>query len=257
MNNQIDQTEVGVTTPAKPATSGPVRWIGKGVAAAVIVAVAATAFHMHWSSAAPVVAPPPPSVAISAPLQRDIEGRLGFLGQFSAVNRVELRAQVGGTLTQINFKDGDIVHKGDVLFEIDPEPYQIKLSQATAGTRIRECPAGARHARACPRAGTAAFGRGHGRERRPESRGTTRCSSGRRQRQCAGSRRQVRSGSLQDHGTVHRAHRYAPRLDGQSGVRQPRRQRPDHAARDHRFAGPDLSGFRHQRKRLRRFPALA
>ncbi|WP_258194769.1 efflux RND transporter periplasmic adaptor subunit [Paraburkholderia sp. BL18I3N2] len=88
---------------------------------------------MHWSSAAPVVVPPPPSVAISAPLQRDIEGRLGFLGQFSAVNRVELRAQVGGTLVKINFKDGDIVHKGDVLFEIDPEPYQIKLSQATAG----------------------------------------------------------------------------------------------------------------------------
>ena len=133
MNNRIDQAEVGVATPANPATSGSVRWVGKGVAAAVLVAVAATAAHMHWSSAAPVVAPPPPSVAISAPLQRDIEGRLGFLGQFSAVNRVELRAQVGGTLTQINFKDGDVVHKGDVLFEIDPEPYQIKLSQATAG----------------------------------------------------------------------------------------------------------------------------
>ncbi|MCP3728600.1 efflux RND transporter periplasmic adaptor subunit [Paraburkholderia sp. CNPSo 3272] len=133
MNNRIDQAEVGVATPANPETSGSVRWVGKGVAAAVIVAVAATAAHMHWSSAAPVAAPPPPSVAISAPLQRDIEGRLGFLGQFSAVNRVELRAQVGGTLTQINFKDGDIVHKGDVLFEIDPEPYQIKLSQATAG----------------------------------------------------------------------------------------------------------------------------
>ena len=133
MNNRIDQAEVGVATPANEATSGSVRWVGKGVAAAVIVAVAATAAHMHWSSAAPVAAPPPPSVAISAPLQRNVEGRLGFLGQFSAVNRVELRAQVGGTLTQINFKDGDIVHKGDVLFEIDPEPYQIKLSQATAG----------------------------------------------------------------------------------------------------------------------------
>ncbi|HWT34726.1 MAG TPA: efflux RND transporter periplasmic adaptor subunit [Paraburkholderia sp.] len=132
MNNQIEEVEVGVATPQSPATSGSVRWVGKGVAAVVIVAVAATAFHMHWSKAAPVAAPPPPSVTISAPLQRDIEGRLGFLGQFSAVNRVELRAQVGGTLTQINFKDGDVVHKGDLLFEIDPEPYQIKLSEATA-----------------------------------------------------------------------------------------------------------------------------
>jgi membrane fusion protein, multidrug efflux system len=43
-----------------------------------------------------------------------------------------LRAQVGGTLTQIGFKDGEIVHKGDLLFMIDPTPYQIKLSQATA-----------------------------------------------------------------------------------------------------------------------------
>jgi len=43
-----------------------------------------------------------------------------------------MRAQLGGTLTQIGFKDGDIVHKGDLLFVIDPTPYQIKLSQATA-----------------------------------------------------------------------------------------------------------------------------
>src|SRR6201981_1213932 len=132
MNNRIDQAEVGAATPAKPATPASVRWVGKVVAAPVIVAVAATAAHMHWSSAAPVAAPPPPSVAISAPLQRDIEGRLGVLGQFSAVNRVELRAQVGGTLTQIHFKDGDIVHKGDLLFEIDPEPYQIKLNEGIA-----------------------------------------------------------------------------------------------------------------------------
>jgi RND family efflux transporter MFP subunit len=74
----------------------------------------------------------PPSVAVSEPLQRDVDTKLQFLGQFSAVNQVELRAQVGGTLTQIGFKDGDIVHKGDLLFAIDPTPYQIKLSQATA-----------------------------------------------------------------------------------------------------------------------------
>jgi RND family efflux transporter MFP subunit len=48
------------------------------------------------------------------------------------VEHVELRAQVGGTLTQIGFKDGSIVHKGDLLFEIDPTPYRIKLSEATA-----------------------------------------------------------------------------------------------------------------------------
>ncbi|CAM2157799.1 membrane fusion protein, multidrug efflux system [Pararobbsia alpina] len=132
MNNRMDPADAGVIVPKNSAAPGSTRWIGKAVAVAVLAAVAATAYHVHGSNAAPVAAPPPPSVAVSAPLQRAIEGRLGFLGQFSAVNRVELRAQVGGTLTQIHFKDGDIVHKGDLLFEIDPEPYQIKLSEATA-----------------------------------------------------------------------------------------------------------------------------
>jgi RND family efflux transporter MFP subunit len=84
------------------------------------------------SAAAPAAPAAPPSVAVSAPAQRDVASRLEFLGQFSAVQSVELRAQVGGTLTQIGFKDGDIVHQGDLLFEIDPTPYQIKLSEAVA-----------------------------------------------------------------------------------------------------------------------------
>src|SRR5712671_3834221 len=75
---------------------------------------------------------PPPQVAVSKPLTRELDTRVGFLGQFSAVDEVELRAQVGGTLTGIYFKDGDIVHKGDLLFTIDPVPYEIKLSQAMA-----------------------------------------------------------------------------------------------------------------------------
>jgi membrane fusion protein, multidrug efflux system len=65
-------------------------------------------------------------------LQREVDTRVGFLGQFSAIDRVELRAQVGGTLTEIHFKDGQIVHKGDLLFVIDPRPYEIKLEQAKA-----------------------------------------------------------------------------------------------------------------------------
>ncbi|MBN3853407.1 efflux RND transporter periplasmic adaptor subunit [Paraburkholderia sp. Ac-20340] len=132
MNQRIDQAEERVVVPDSPAHSRSPRWVGKAIAVAVVVAVAATAWHMRGSHSAAAAAPPPPPVAISAPLQHDIETRLGFLGQFSAVNRVEIRAQVGGTLTQINFKDGDIVHKGDLLFEVDPEPYQIKLSEASA-----------------------------------------------------------------------------------------------------------------------------
>src|ERR1700760_1918945 len=132
MNDRLDPAGAAVVTPKSLANPGNRRWVGKAIAVAVIVAVAVAAYRLHTSGSAVAAAPPPPPVAVSAPLQREIESRLGFLGQFSAVNRVELRAQVGGTLTQINFKDGDVVHKGDLLFEIDPEPYQIKLSQATA-----------------------------------------------------------------------------------------------------------------------------
>jgi RND family efflux transporter MFP subunit len=66
------------------------------------------------------------------PLAREVDSRLGFLGQFSAIEWVEIRAQVGGTLTGIHFKDGDMVHKGDLLFSIDARPYEIRLAQANA-----------------------------------------------------------------------------------------------------------------------------
>src|SRR5258708_31982839 len=60
----------------------------------------------------------------------------GFGGKFEAVSQVELRAQVGGTLTGIFFKDGDIVRKGDVLFAIDARPYEITLAEANAQLEV-------------------------------------------------------------------------------------------------------------------------
>src|SRR5499425_1599770 len=80
----------------------------------------------------PAALPPAPQVGVSKPLVREVDARLGFLGQFSAVEQVELRAQVGGTLTGIHFKDGDVVQKGDLLFTIDSRPYEIRLAQANA-----------------------------------------------------------------------------------------------------------------------------
>jgi membrane fusion protein, multidrug efflux system len=77
-----------------------------------------------------------PEVVVSKPLVQDLDTQLGFLGQFSAVSQVELRAQVGGTLTGILFKDGDIVRKGDLLFTVDPRPYEITLAEATAQLNV-------------------------------------------------------------------------------------------------------------------------
>ncbi len=107
-------------------------WIGAGIAVAIVGIAWLTYSYRHGDAAAHADATALPQVTVSNPLVRELDARLGFLGQFSAVERVELRAQVGGTLTEIHFQDGDIAHKGDLLFTIDPRPYEIRLAQANA-----------------------------------------------------------------------------------------------------------------------------
>jgi membrane fusion protein, multidrug efflux system len=102
------------------------------VAGAAISWVAPQSFENFAPPAQAQGAEAPPTVVVSYPLVHDESDRLSFLGQFSAVDRVELRAQVGGVLTEIHFQDGQIVNKGDLLFVIDPTPYQINLAQAKA-----------------------------------------------------------------------------------------------------------------------------
>jgi RND family efflux transporter MFP subunit len=107
-----------------------------GIALPALALLTATAGWLHPGALgiAPEAraAAPTPQVVAATPLQRDVDVQLGFLGQFAAVNAVEIRAQVGGTLTGISFRDGDIVHKNDLLFTIDPVPYEIKLAEAKA-----------------------------------------------------------------------------------------------------------------------------
>jgi len=109
-------------------------WI-VGPAAIALAALLWFGHTTHEGGQAAAMPMPLATVTVSAPLLREVDTRIGFLGQFSAVDRVELRAQVGGTLTEIHFTDGQIVHKGDLLFVIDPRPYEIKLAEATAQLR--------------------------------------------------------------------------------------------------------------------------
>lgn len=103
-----------------------------GTIATLTIATIAAWFVYSSDAATLPHATPLPEVVVSTPLERQVDSKLGFLGQFSAIERVELRAQVGGTLTGVYFKDGDIVHKGDLLFTIDARPYEIRLAQANA-----------------------------------------------------------------------------------------------------------------------------
>jgi RND family efflux transporter MFP subunit len=74
----------------------------------------------------------PPTVAVSQPVQRDIVEWDEYTGRFDAVETVELRARVSGHLTEVRFKDGQLVKQGDLLFVIDPRPFERALEQARA-----------------------------------------------------------------------------------------------------------------------------
>jgi RND family efflux transporter MFP subunit len=82
-------------------------------------------------------APPaagPATVTISQPLQKDVVDWDDYVGRFEAVDQVDVRPRVSGYLTEIGFKDGEMVKKGQTLFVIDPRPYQAVLDQAKAQT---------------------------------------------------------------------------------------------------------------------------
>jgi RND family efflux transporter MFP subunit len=74
----------------------------------------------------------PVSVKVSYPVERYVTDHADFTARIAAVDSVQVRAHVWGYLLKVNFKEGDLVKKGDVLFEIDPQPYEALLNQAKA-----------------------------------------------------------------------------------------------------------------------------
>lgn len=77
-------------------------------------------------------APPAPPVQVSAPLAKRVTNWDEFTGRFEASEQVEVRARVSGFLDSVHFRDGQIVKTGDLLFTIDPRPYQLAVDAARA-----------------------------------------------------------------------------------------------------------------------------
>ena len=77
-------------------------------------------------------APPPPQVTVATPIKRTVSDFDEYVGRFTAVNSVEVRARVSGYLNGVHFKDGQVVKQGDLLFSIDKRPFQNTLDQARA-----------------------------------------------------------------------------------------------------------------------------
>jgi len=75
---------------------------------------------------------PVPNVKIAQPLTQDVTEWDDFTGRIEAVSSVDVRARVSGYLEKVNFKAGELVKKGDLLFQIDPKPFAAQLNFAVA-----------------------------------------------------------------------------------------------------------------------------
>ncbi|WP_342627629.1 efflux RND transporter periplasmic adaptor subunit [Nguyenibacter vanlangensis] len=76
--------------------------------------------------------PPPPEVDVARPLKQDVTTYLYATGQMTATRSVNLVARVQGFLQAIDYRDGAFVHKGDLLFLIEPAPYAAQEQQSRA-----------------------------------------------------------------------------------------------------------------------------
>ncbi|QDZ08636.1 efflux RND transporter periplasmic adaptor subunit [Sphingomonas panacisoli] len=80
-----------------------------------------------------MAAPPPPTVTVATPLQREVTEWDDYVGRFEPSRSVEVRPRVSGAVVAIHFTDGQIVKAGQPLFTIDPRPYAAALAEARAG----------------------------------------------------------------------------------------------------------------------------
>jgi RND family efflux transporter MFP subunit len=99
----------------------------------------ASAVFLCGCARGPAQSPPaPPRVEVSKPLVREVIDWDEYTGRLEAVENVEVRARVSGYLESIHFKDGSIVKKGDLLFVIDPRPYEAVAARARAERELAQ-----------------------------------------------------------------------------------------------------------------------
>src|SRR5690606_18668439 len=77
-------------------------------------------------------APPPPEVTVTQPVRKQIVQWDRYTGRLAAVQLVEVRPRVSGYLKSIHFDEGQMVKQGDLLFVIDPRPFEAALNSVTA-----------------------------------------------------------------------------------------------------------------------------
>jgi membrane fusion protein, multidrug efflux system len=109
-------------------------WTSATLAIAIAASLAAVfGLQANAKSTPAASAPPPPTpVSVSTVVQRDVAAWDEFSGRLEAVERVDIRARVSGTLQAVHFREGALVKPGDLLFTIDPAPYAAEADRAQA-----------------------------------------------------------------------------------------------------------------------------
>jgi multidrug efflux system membrane fusion protein len=97
----------------------------------VVAALCALASGCAKQQAAPT-ARPPASVVVGKVTQKTMPVEVTAVGNVEAISTISIRAQVAGEVQKVHFQEGDFVTKGQVLFTIDPRPYEAALAQAKA-----------------------------------------------------------------------------------------------------------------------------
>jgi len=108
--------------------------VGAGLGVAASVSAAAIFFELPMSATAtaasePAQAPAVP-VTVAVVASSDVTNWENFSGRLEAIDRVQIRPRVGGAIQSVHFREGALVKQGDLLFAIDPAPYQAAVSQA-------------------------------------------------------------------------------------------------------------------------------
>ena len=95
----------------------------------LVISLAAITSCTNTAATAPQ-APPPPDVQVVTVVQKDVPIYGDWVATLDGYVNAQIQPQVSGYLINQNYKEGSLVHKDDVLFEIDPRPFQAVLDQA-------------------------------------------------------------------------------------------------------------------------------
>src|ERR1041385_4673707 len=108
-----------------------VRWrLLFGIAGAIALVILAWRFFAPRTDGPQV--PPPPPVRVATAVRQNVTVQEHTIGTIVANSTVQITSRVEGQIAAAHFKEGDIVHQGDLLFELDPRPFQAAVAQAVA-----------------------------------------------------------------------------------------------------------------------------